>query len=249
MIFMFEFWTGSETLPVYGFIIRAFIIYIYIFVIIKILGQRSMVAINPIDFLFAVIIGDVVGEPLSSGELPLSGPLSAAAVIAGLHLSLSYIALKTPRFRRVIEDEPIILIEKGKILHKELTKAKITVESLLMDMRLQNASDLSEVDYAVLESNGQISVIKKSQYQSLTPNDMLKQTSPKGYPTVLIQDGRIIEANLKKVGTKGWLEQQLQKHGILHHSDCFLMTMDEGGSIYVSEMNNREESIKKEIFK
>lgn len=246
---MFEFWTGAENLPIYGFIIRALIVYIYVFIIIKILGQRSMVAINPIDFLFAVIIGDVVGEPLSSGEMPLGGPLAAAAVIAGLHLFLSYVALKTPRFRRIIEDEPIIIIEKGKILHKELKKAKITVESLLMDMRLQDAADLNEIDYAVLESNGQISVIKKSQYQSLTPYDMQKQTPPKGYPTVLIQDGRIVHANLEKVGTRGWLEEQLQKKGIRHHSDCFLMTMDEGGQIYVSKMNNRSESLKKEIFK
>lgn len=246
---MLEFWTGSETLPVYAFMIRALVIYVYIFIVIKVLGQRSMVAINPIDFLFAVIIGDVVGEPLADGTIHLSGPLAAAAVIAGLHLFLSYIALKTPRFRRVIEDEPIIIVEKGKILHKEMKKAKMTVESLLMDLRLQDASDLSEVDYAVLESNGQISVIKKSQYQSLTPSDMLKQTPPKGYPTVLVQDGKIIEANLEKVGTKGWLEEQLQKHGIRHHSDCFLMTMDESGKIYVSQMNNRVENIKKEIFK
>jgi uncharacterized membrane protein YcaP (DUF421 family) len=246
---MFEFWTGAEDLAIHGFVIRAIVIYIYVFIIIKVLGQRSMVAINPIDFLFAVIIGDVVGEPLSSGDLPLAGPLSAAAVIAAIHLFLSYIALKTPRFRRVIEDEPIIIIEKGKILHKELSKAKITMESLLMDMRLQDAADLNEVDYAILESNGQISVIKKSQYQSLTPNDMQKQAPVKGYPTVLIQDGKVVKPNLEKVGTKGWLEEQLQKHGIRHHSDCFLMTMDEGGQIYVSQMNNREESIKKEIFK
>lgn len=246
---MFEFWTGAEDLPVYAFIIRAVIVYVYIFIMIKVLGQRSMVAINPIDFLFAVIIGDVVGEPLADGSIDLTGPFAAAALIASLHLFLSYISLKTPRLRRVIEDEPIIIIEKGKILHKELTKAKITVESLLMDMRLQDASDLNEVDYAVLESNGQISVIKKPQFQSLTPNDMQQQTPPKGYPTVLIQDGKIVTPNLKKVGTKGWLEEQLQKHGIHHHSDCFLMTMDEGGQIYVSQMNNRQENIEKEIFK
>ncbi|WNF35191.1 DUF421 domain-containing protein [Bacillaceae bacterium IKA-2] len=246
---MFEFWTGAEDLPIYGFLIRALIVYLYIFFIIKVLGQRSIGALNPLDFLFGVIIGDVLGEPLSSGELALAGPLSAAALISSLHLSLSYLALKMPRFRRVIEDEPILLIEKGKILHKELTKAKITVESLMMDLRLQDAIDLSEVDYAVLESNGQISVIKKSQFQSLTPRDMLIQTTLKGYPTVLVQDGRIVEPNLKKVGTRGWLEEQLKKNGIKHHSDCFLMTMDEGGQIYVSRMNNRVENIKNEIFK
>ncbi|OIJ18993.1 DUF421 domain-containing protein [Anaerobacillus alkalidiazotrophicus] len=246
---MFDFWTGAESLPVYGFLIRAVIVYIYVFVIIKILGQRSMVALNPIDFLFAVIIGDVVGEPLSSGDIPLAGPLASAALIAGIHLFLSIIALKTPRFRRIIEDEPIIIIEKGKILNKEMRKVKMTVESLLMDLRLQSATDLSEIDYAILEANGQISVIKKSQYDSLTPNDMLKQVAPKGYPTVLIQDGIIVDVNLKKVGTKGWLEEQLKKHGINDHSDCFLMTMDESGQIYVSQKNYRVDKIKKEIFK
>lgn len=246
---MFEFWTGAEDLPVYGFLIRALIVYVYIFIMLKILGQRSITAINPLDFLFGVIIGDVVGEPLSSGDIPLAGPLSAAALIAGLHLFLSYLALKTPRFRRVIEDEPIMLIENGQILHKELTKAKITVESLFMDLRLEGASDLTEVDYAILESNGQISVIRKSQYQSLTPNDMSKETPPKGYPTVLIQDGLIVEPNLKKVGTKDWLNEQLRNYGINQVSDCFLMTMDEGGQIYVSKMNHREEKIITEIFK
>ncbi|OIJ12744.1 DUF421 domain-containing protein [Anaerobacillus arseniciselenatis] len=246
---MFEFWTGATDLPVYGYLIRAVIVYVYIFLMIKVLGQRSIGAINPLDFLFGVIIGDVVGEPLSSGDLPLGGPLAAAALIAGLHLFLSFIALKTPRFRRLIEDEPIILIEHGMILHKELKKVKMTVESLLMDLRLQDAIDISEVDYAILESNGQISVIKKSQYQSLTPNDMLQQTPPKGYPTVLVQDGAIVWPNLDKVGTKGWLEEQLKRFGLKHHTDCFLMTMDEGGQIYVSPMNNRVENLNKEIFK
>ncbi|MCD8511581.1 MAG: DUF421 domain-containing protein [Bacillus sp. (in: Bacteria)] len=232
---MFDFWTGTEELPIYGFLIRSAIVYLYVFILVKLLGQRSMGTITPIDFIFGVIIGDIIGEPLSSGDLPLAGPMAAAGFIAGIHLLLSYIALKTPRFRRIIEDEPLILIEKGKILHNEMAKAKVTVESLLMDLRLQGASDLSEIDYAVLEANGQISVIKKSQYQSLTPKDMLKQTQPKGYPTVLIEDGNIIHANLKKVGDMNWLTEQLQKFGIKKYTDVFLLTMDEGGQFYVSK--------------
>lgn len=246
---MFDFWTGSEQLPIYGFLIRAAIVYLYVFLLIKILGQRSMGTINPLDFLFGIIIGDVVGEPLSSGELPLPGPLAAAALISGIHYGLNIIALKTPRFRRVIEDEPIMLIEKGQILHKEMKKAMVTTESLLMDLRLQDAADISEVDYAVLESNGQISVIKKSQYQSLTPEDMQKVMPPKGYPSVLIQDGRVVEPNLKKFGTIDWLKERLAKQGIKEIGDCFLLTIDEGGKIYTSKMNNREETLKNEIFK
>ncbi|WP_209122253.1 DUF421 domain-containing protein [Alkalihalobacillus sp. BA299] len=234
---MFEFWTGAPELPVYGFLIRALIVYVYVFIMVKLLGQRSMSSINPIDFIFGVILGDVVGEPLSSGELPLGGPLAAAALIAGLHLALTVISLHTPRFRRVVEDEPIILVRHGKILKKEMNKAKVTIDSLLMDLRLLEATDLNEVDYAILEANGQISVIKKSQYQSVTPQDMSLYSAPKGYPTVLIEDGKIIEANVKKVGTLDWLREQVRVHGYSNYREIFLMTMDEGGQIYISPQN------------
>lgn len=216
---MLDFWTGDKDLAVYGFLIRALIIYVYMFIIIKVLGQRSIGTINPLDFLFAVIIGDVLGEPLSSGEIPLKGPVAAAGLISILHLSFSLIAINVPRFRRVIDDEPIVLIENGIILPKMMKKTKITVESLMQDLRLREASDLTEVDYAILESNGQISVIKKSN----------------AYPSVLIQDGHIIHANVKKFGTLQWLQNQLQKKGINDAKEVFLLTMDKRGNIYFSK--------------
>lgn len=234
---MFDFWTGAADLPVYGFLIRAFIVYVYVFLMLKILGQRTMNAINPIDFIFGVIIGDIIGEPLADGEIPLGGPFAAAALIASLHLALSIISLHIPRFRRVVEEEPRILMRNGKILKDQLRKAKMTTEAFLMDLRLMDAADLNEVDYAVLEANGQISVIKKSNYQSLTPNDMQKDALPKGYPTVLVDDGHIIEANVKKVGTLNWLRDQIIKHGYNNHSEVFLMTMDESGQIFISGKN------------
>jgi uncharacterized membrane protein YcaP (DUF421 family) len=188
-----------------------------------------------LDFLFGVIIGDVLGEPLSSGDVSLGGPIASAGLISALHLGLSYFALNAPRIRRVLEDEPIILIENGKILHHMLRKTKITMESLMQDLRLKEASDLSEVDYAVLESSGQISVIKKSKFMAATPNDLNQSPSPKGYPSVLIQDGKIIEANVNKFGTLEWLEQQLKSYGFKDPSEVFLFTMDEGGKVYFSK--------------
>ena len=232
---MFDFWTGSENLSVIGFLIRALIVYLYIFTILKILGQRSLGTLNPLDFLFGVIIGDILGEPLSSGELPLKGPLAAAALISSIHFGLSFIALKTPRFRRVIEDEPIVLIEHGKILPHQLKKTKITVDSLMMDLRLRGAADLTTVDYAILEQNGQISVIKKSNANAVTATDLnLPPVPPQGIPSVLILDGEIVHKNLEKVGTEKWLDEQIKKKGFLNVKEVFLFTIDEGGKIYTS---------------
>ncbi|GAE35727.1 DUF421 domain-containing protein [Halalkalibacter akibai] len=231
---MFDFWQGAEGLPVYGYMIRATIVYFYIFFIVKVLGQRSMSSIDALDFIFGVVIGDILGEPLTDGELPLAGPVGAAAMTAGLHLGLSVLALRAPRFRRIIEDEPVILMRHGKILHKELKKAKITLEAFLMDLRLNNANDLSEVDYAILEMNGSISVIKKSNYESVTLNDLDKNVPSKGYTSVLIEDGHIIEANVKKFGTLDWLRDQVQQKGFANVKEIFVMTIDETGNIYVS---------------
>ncbi|WP_315617390.1 DUF421 domain-containing protein [Alkalihalobacillus sp. MEB130] len=235
-------WHGAEDLPIYGFIIRATIIYVYIFMVVKVLGQRSMVSFHPIDFIFAVIIGDVVGEPLSSGDIALGGPLAAASFIAGLHLTLSYLALKNARIRRIVEAEPIIIINKGHILVDEMRKAKVTVESLMMDLRLNQASDLTEIDYAILEPNGQISVIKKSKYDALTPNDIMEDPPEKGYPSVLILEGNINYSNVKKIGlTPSWLQEQAESHGFESTNDIFLLTVDERSKrIFVSGYSRKD---------
>ncbi|MCD8509319.1 MAG: DUF421 domain-containing protein [Bacillus sp. (in: Bacteria)] len=239
-----DFWTGAEDLPIYGFLIRALIVYVYIFCVIKILGQRSMVSFHPIDFIFAVIIGDVVGEPLSSGEIPLGGPLAAASLIAGIHLGLTYLGLKSPWVRRVVEAEPIIVVNKGKILVDQLRKSKLTVEALMMDLRLNQASDLTEIDYAILEPNGQISVIKKTKYDSLSPDDMNLKPVEKGYPSVLILDGKINKDNLKKIGhDQQWLERQINKHGFSSVDDVFLFTVDErSDKVFVNGMTTLKNS-------
>jgi uncharacterized membrane protein YcaP (DUF421 family) len=232
-----DFWTGAKDLPVWGFLIRALIVYLYIFIVIKVLGQRSIGNINPLDFLFAIIIGDVIGNPLSSGKESLAGPLTAATTIAVLHLVLSFIALKTPRFRRVIEDEPLILVKNGQILKEQLRKTKLTVESLLMDLRLKGTADLNQVDYAVLESNGQISVIRKSDEDPLTPKNLnLPPQPPKGYPKVLILDGKVVHKNVEKVGTVSWLKEKIAELGFNSMDEIFLLTIDEGGQFYYSKM-------------
>ncbi|WP_088105271.1 DUF421 domain-containing protein [Halalkalibacter urbisdiaboli] len=237
---MFEFWTGSETLPISGFLIRAVIVYLYIFILVKIIGQRSMNAIEPLDFIFGVVIGDILGEPLADGEAPLAGPFSAAALVATLHVSLTLVALRAPRLRRVLEDEPIILMRHGVILHEQLKKARITLESFMMDLRLKSATDLNEVEYAILEMNGDISVIKKSAYDSVTPNDLQMSTPSKGYPSVLIEDGHIIDANVKKFGTVDWLRTEIHKHGYANPKEIFCMTIDEIGNIFISPKEKKK---------
>ncbi|QQK78305.1 DUF421 domain-containing protein [Salicibibacter cibarius] len=231
---MTDVWTGAQDLPFYGFIVRALFVYIYIFLMVKVIGQRSMANIDPLDFIFGVVIGDILGESISSGDEDLTGPFAGAAMIAFLHWLLSYAGLKFPRFRRVIEDEPFIIIEKGQILDHMLKKCSITMEQLLMELRLNDAADLKEIDYAVLEPNGQISVIKRSPFHAATAKDVGLSPQNKGYPKVIISDGRVITHNMKKIMTRQELENGLIDHGYNAVEDVFLMTVNEAGEWYVT---------------
>ncbi|WP_370621791.1 DUF421 domain-containing protein [Bacillus sp. JCM 19034] len=122
----------------------------------------------------------------------------------------------------------------GVILYEQLRKAKITLEAFMMDLRLKSASDLTEIDYAILEMNGQISIIKKSNYESVTLRDMNESKVSKGYSSVLIEDGRIIEANVKKYGTINWLHDEIHRQGYANTKEIFVMTIDEAGQTYIS---------------
>ncbi|QQK81926.1 DUF421 domain-containing protein [Salicibibacter cibi] len=231
---MTNIWTGAQDLPFYGFIIRAIFVYVYIFLMVKVIGQRSMANIDPLDFIFGVVIGDVIGETVASGDEALTGPFAGAAMIAFLHWLLSYASLKFPRFRRVIEDEPFIIIEKGQILDYMLKRSNITIEQLLMDLRQNDAPDLNEIDYAVLEPNGVISVIKRSPYKSVTPHDLGLSPQNTGYPKVIISDGRVITYNMEKIMTRKELEDGLIDHGYNAIEDVFLMTVNEADEWYVT---------------
>ncbi|WP_090400147.1 DUF421 domain-containing protein [Natribacillus halophilus] len=231
---MTDIWTGSEQLPFYGFIVRALFVYLYIFLMVKVIGQRSMANIDPLDFIFGVVIGDVVGETVSSGDEELTGPFAGAAMIAFLHWLLSFASLKLPRFRRVIEDEPFIIIENGQILNDMLKKTNMTIEQLLMELRQNDASNLNEIDYAILEPNGQVSVIKKSPFNAATGYDIGLNPQNEGYPHVIIADGKLISANMEKIMNRKQLENGLIDHGYNRIEDVFLMTVNDKGEWYLS---------------
>ncbi|MBM7632695.1 DUF421 domain-containing protein [Geomicrobium sediminis] len=230
-----ELWEGSSSLPLYGFAVRALIVYVYIFTMIKLLGQRSMATVDPLDFIFGVVIGDILGEPLATGDSELGGPFLAAATIGALHWSLSYIALKLPKkSRRFLEDEPYILASNGVFHEKILRKANMTIEQVLMELRQASSSDLNEIDTVVLEQNGKVSVIKKARFDQLTPDDMNISTNDKGYASVIISDGTLKKKNLPEHLSEEKFYKQLKKRGYDSADNIFLLTINRNNEWYIS---------------
>ncbi|WP_209811789.1 YetF domain-containing protein [Ammoniphilus resinae] len=233
-----DFWQGDVNLTVWGFIVRAVVAYAFLFGIIKFLGQRTLSNLQAQDFLFAIVIGDVIGEPLVTGETNLTGPFAVALTLTGIHYLITTLALRSLKLRRFFDEEPIILISKGKILKNMMKKSKVTLDMLLMAARLNNISKLSDVEVAILEPNGEISMLTKAKANPITLDDLNKNIAPSEVkmPTVLIEDGHVQEGNLMRNQlTEDWLNNQLKENGIDDASNVFLALLESDGNLYISK--------------
>ncbi|RKD24630.1 hypothetical protein BEP19_09660 [Ammoniphilus oxalaticus] len=233
---MFEFWQGDGHLTISNFIVRALVAYVFLFGIIKFIGQRTMSNLQSTDFLFAIVIGDVIGEPLINGDISLTGPFTVAVTLTLIHYFITFVSMKSAKIRRFVDEKPMVLVSRGKILRSMMKKTKITLDMLLMAMRMNNVSRMSDVQLAVLEPNGDISIITKEQAQS-NNNSSKKDTSPEVMmPSVLIEDGNVIKSNLEKRNLdETWLKQQLKAQGVHDPNDVFLALLESGEQLYVSK--------------
>lgn len=226
-------------------LVRAIIGFFSLLIFARILGKEQISQLTFFDYILGITIGSIASEltvDLSSRAWPHWVGLITWAALAYL---MEIISLKWRYAAKYIEGEPAIVIMNGKIMENVLRKMKIRISDIMVLLRNKDVFDLNEVDYAILEPNGQISVLKKPEHLPLTPKDMNIPVTPTGISTELIYDGKIIEENLKQMNkdTK-WLMKELKKHGIKDVSEAFLVTLNDAGSLYVDKYKDNIKNIK-----
>lgn len=226
-------------------VVRAIISFFSLLIFARILGKEQISQLTFFDYILGITIGSIASEAtvdLSSRVWPHFVGLVSWSLLAYL---MQYISLKWRYAAKVIEGEPVVVIMNGKIMDKVLKKMKFRISDILELLRNQGIFDLNEVDYAILEPNGSLSVLKKPEYLPLTPKDMNIEVKPTGISTELIYDGRLIEENLRQMNKdKKWLMNQLKKHGIKDVSEAFLVTLNDAGSLYVDKYNDNIKKVK-----
>lgn len=209
--------------------------FLWLFVITKLMGQREMAQLNLFDFIVSITIGGLVSGPLFNPRAGLKGALINVGLLGTLDIVLAYLSLKNPKFRRIVQEEPIVLVQNGKILEDMMGKTRFNLDDLLAELRLKNIPNISDVEFAILESNGKLSIIPKSQARPLTPRDLRLSTEYEGMPTVLIEDGNIVEDNLRDNHlTKEWLSHELKAQGINDVTNVMAAILDTKGTLFVS---------------
>lgn len=223
-------------------IARTLIALLCLLIIARILGRRTLSELTFYDFVVALILGNV-GAAIVIEELSIREGVIALIVATVWALSMNMLSLKFIPVRKLIEAEPLLVIDKGKILEDNLKKRYYNINDLLEMLREQGTFDPNEVEKALIESDGQLSVLKKSAYQSPTMKDLnnAKSQTPASClaGTEVIIDGKVIDQGLAESGlTLQKLETQLHSLGIKNVEDVMLAMFTPDGNLYVDKKND-----------
>ena len=214
-------------------LIRTVILYLLIIVGLRLLGKHQLGELEPSELVLALIIADLASVPMQDNGIPLLSGIIPIVVLLCLDLILSVAAMSSVKFRALICGRPSIVIEKGKLVQTALRKNRFTIDELMEELRCKGYTDLAAVEYAILETSGQLSVLPCAEEKPLTAAQFGLTPQETGLPVVLISDGRLLEHNLKGAGYEGnWLDKQLASHGLRSPRQAFLLTVDEGGNTY-----------------
>jgi uncharacterized membrane protein YcaP (DUF421 family) len=225
-------------------LVRSIIGFFSLLIFAKILGKQQISQLTFFDYVLGITLGSISGSlttDLSSRAWPHWVGLITWAALGYL---MEVISLKWRYAAKYLEGEPTIVIMDGKIMEDVLKKMKYTVAEVLGLLRSKDIFNLNEVAYAILEPNGDISVLKKPEHLPLTPKDMNIKVKPSGIGTEIIYDGIVIQENLRQLNkdTK-WLLRELKKHGVEDPSEVFLLTLDPGGNLYIDKYKDHMKKI------
>ena len=195
--------------------IRVIILYILVLIIMRLMGKREIGQMQPFELVIAIMIADLASIPMADIGIPLSNGIIPILALLLLQLLISIINVKSIKLRKFICGSPSILIYRGKIQEKTLKKEKITINELEERLRQNNVFSFGDVEYAILETSGQVTVIQKPEKRNTIPEDFGILPEYEGIPYDLVVDGKVMHENLKAIGKDyNWLKKQTEKFNI-----------------------------------
>ncbi|MGB3260298.1 YetF domain-containing protein [Paenisporosarcina sp.] len=216
-------------------IIRTTVTFSVLLLLARILGKEQLSQLTFFNYITGITIGSIAGEIASHDDTHYLNAITSLIWWSILTLVVSYISLKSAKAKSLLDDKPMIVIKNGKILEHELKKSRLPIGDLNMLLRMQGIFSVKDVHFAVLETNGELSVFKKVAQQSATKQDVKAQiVVPKFMPCTIIAEGKIIKQNLHGANlTEEWVMKQIKKHGVNSVEQVFYAEIESDGTIYM----------------
>ena len=216
-------------------LVRTLILYILIIAGIRLMGKRQVGELEPSELVLSLIIADLASVPMQDFGIPLLAGVVPILALLAMTMILSVLTMRSVRFRALLCGRPSIIIREGKVDQREMARNRLTVDELLEELRGQGYTDPSGVKYAILETNGQLSVLPFAAQKPPTAQQLGLEVEQWELPLVVVSDGRLLEHNLTQLGRdRAWLDKRLKEGGCSDPEQVFLLLADRGGKVYLT---------------
>jgi uncharacterized membrane protein YcaP (DUF421 family) len=212
--------------------IRTVMLYILVVVAIRVMGKGELSELQPYELVVIIMIAELASLPMETVEMPFINGIVAISTLVFLQVVISFVTLKSERARALICGKPTILIQNGTIDYKELKKLRISMNDLVEQLRIKNFPSIDDVEFAILETNGDLSIIPKASKKPLTPSDMKIKVEKESLPISLIVDGKVNRENLDDLSLNfNWLYKELKKQKVEDINKILYASVDQNKTL------------------
>ncbi|MGA8941416.1 MAG: DUF421 domain-containing protein [Thermoactinomyces sp.] len=214
--------------------LRTVFIYMFLMFILRLMGKREIGKLSIFDLIVSFMIADISAMVIENLDEPLILGVTSIITLALLQILLSYLTLKSQKVREWVDGKPVMIIKKGKILEKEMARARYNLDDLIMQLREKDIANISDVEFAILETSGKLSVFKKEEKRLAQRGDVKHSLKPFRMPIPLIVEGKVQEEGLQKIGkTRFWLKNEIQKQGFRDFREIYYATVSSNGKLFI----------------
>ena len=211
--------------------LRTVVLYIILIAVVRFMGKRQIGQMEPSEFVVAMLIADLIAIPMQNSGIPLYYGVVPVVTVLGLELLLSGLSMKSLRIRRLLCGKPVVLIDNGKLCQDNLRKTRLSLDELTSALREKNILDMTAVQYAILETNGVVTVFPYPKFRPANAKDAGVTVKEQFLPVTVVEDGHLFREDLKRAGKdENWVEQVLKEHQA-NLSDTLLLTVDKTGKV------------------
>lgn len=220
--------------------IRTIILYIIVLIVMRFMGKREIGQLQPFELVISIMIADLATLPMAEPGIPITNGIIPILGLLVMHLTISVLNLKNVKIREIICGKPSILIYRGRINEKNMRKERFTINELEERLRGNNVFNIGDVEYAILETSGQITVIQKPNKRNAIPEDFGIMPEYEGIAYDLVVDGKVMKQNLEKLDKDyNWLVKQISAFGI-KPEEALIATIDGKGNFFCQEKEGRK---------
>lgn len=221
-------------------LIRSVVIYLFVLVIIRLMGKRQVGEMQPFEFVITLIIADLACIPMAELAVPLVHGIVPIFSLLIVHFLICVISRKSMKLRYLLSGRPAIVIGPNGISYNELKKLNMTLDDMIEALRGCDVFNIEDVQYAIIETNGKMCVIKKAELEPATRQDMKVKITPSALPVNIIMDGKLMKENVSLTGINdAFINECLKKANVNRINDVLLFTLDNNGNCFIQAKNGK----------